>query len=727
MNRYAPPSDAIGQAHCLAAIGDVKEPPRERLIFPAGEFHTTKGTFLFDRQAADLVMADWAEWTGGLPQKGSADYEHDQSKEELPGHLKLDSASYDLELRQGALWAVNINWTAMAAQMIVNREKRFTSPWWLFERATKRICRYLNFGLVSLPATLGQPELVAASASASFFGYVLGSETASVFADETGSAVPHHEYPLDSSPHWDGDAARERLKKWADGDWDKYALGFAYVKGQGGVESAYLLPHHDVKDGHLVTVWGGVKAAGNAIMGARSKVSIPAADLPKVKAHLAAHYHEFKRLAPWETKKAGILEDEEDALFAPECASLAEAAALLEAAAKDPTKIQTLIFDKAHFTEAEAKAWAEKHDFKSGDVDETEHSFRLRQREPSEFQKGSFRTITLTDGVKAVIGRPKSETAAMADYKDPKFEATRHAYALRYMASTAMENMMAAIHLHNEVPMLADAMELPKHTAAMAEHVMHCAAAMRHHMDGKASAEADDMEDDGPEMDGASVAKLPADLKAKVESAVAACKAAKLGGLLQKANQAALASVGAKSFGKSSIAALRGLGTLAASVATVTGEKSPEAAGAKLLALSRDLPALQEQTAAAKAEAAAAQKNADAVKYDALLEKNRNKVPKGSEEEWVRANVHGSAALESYLAAKKPVSIATTHTQPEAAGSTGIASVIASLTDPAEREKTINAVELTATELAGWAQTGGGPERLRAMQEQKAKTLGLIL
>jgi len=701
----------------LAAIGDVKEPPRERLIFPAGEFHTTKGTFLFDRQAADLVMADWAEWTGGLPQKGSADYEHDQSKEDLPGHLKLDSASYDLELRQGALWVVNINWTAMAAQMIVNREKRFTSPWWLFERATKRICRFINFGLVSLPATLGQPELLPASASASTT-IDLGSGFAgfTVTDDETGSTVPHHEYPLDPSPTWDGDAARERLKKWADGDWDKYALGFAYVKGQGGVESAYLLPHHDVKDGHLVTVWGGVKAAGNAIMGARAKVSIPADDLPKVKAHLAAHYHEFKRLAPWETKKAGILDDEEDALHAPEVA-----------AAQDPTKIQTLIFAKSVFTEAEAKAWAKKHDFKSGDVDETEHSFRLRQRDPGEFQKGSFRTITLTDGVKAVIGRPKSETAAMADYKDPKFEATRHAYALRYMASTAMENMMAAIHLHNEVPMLADAMELPKHTAAMAEHVMHCAAAMRHHMDGKASADADDMDDEGPEMDGASVAKLPADLKSKVDAAVAACKAAKLGGLLQKANQAALASVGAKAFTKSAIASLRGLGGLAASVATVTGEKSPEAAGAKLLALSRDLPALQEQTAAAEAKAAAAQKSADAVKYDALLSQNRNKVPKGSEEEWVRANVHGSAALETYLAAKKPVAIATTHTQPEAAGSTGIASAIASLTDPKERDKVIEAVELTASELAGWAQTGGGMERLRAMQEQKAKALGLIL
>lgn len=76
------------------------------------------------------------------------------------------------------------------------------------------------------------------------------------------------------------------------------------------------------------------------------------------------------------------------------------------------TEVQTLILSKERFeTKEEANAWVSEHDFKikEGAPDETEESWRYRQREPSEFVEGSFRTIELTDGVKAVIGTPKEE------------------------------------------------------------------------------------------------------------------------------------------------------------------------------------------------------------------------------------------------------------------------------------------------------------------------------
>jgi hypothetical protein len=73
----------------------------------------------------------------------------------------------------------------------------------------------------------------------------------------------------------------------------------------------------------------------------------------------------------------------------------------------DPTTIQSLIFDKEKFTEAEAKAWAKDHDFKNSDVDVTTDSIRLRQKDPGAFKDGSFRTIPLKTGVKAVIGKLK--------------------------------------------------------------------------------------------------------------------------------------------------------------------------------------------------------------------------------------------------------------------------------------------------------------------------------
>ena len=75
---------------------------------------------------------------------------------------------------------------------------------------------------------------------------------------------------------------------------------------------------------------------------------------------------------------------------------------------RPPTKVQTLIFNKEVYKTTEAaKKWAKDHDFKSDKVDETEDSFRLRQRNPSDFVPNSFRTITLDKGIKAVIGRLK--------------------------------------------------------------------------------------------------------------------------------------------------------------------------------------------------------------------------------------------------------------------------------------------------------------------------------
>lgn len=70
------------------------------------------------------------------------------------------------------------------------------------------------------------------------------------------------------------------------------------------------------------------------------------------------------------------------------------------------TEIQTILFDKKEFTEAQAKAWAEKHGFKS-DVDEKENTYRLRQVNPDEFT--DFRTIDIKKGIKAVVGCPKSQ------------------------------------------------------------------------------------------------------------------------------------------------------------------------------------------------------------------------------------------------------------------------------------------------------------------------------
>ena len=70
---------------------------------------------------------------------------------------------------------------------------------------------------------------------------------------------------------------------------------------------------------------------------------------------------------------------------------------------RDGSVVQTLIFDKKVFpTRSSAIKWARDHDFRADKVDETENSWRLRQREPGDFIR--MRTIRMTRGVQAVIG-----------------------------------------------------------------------------------------------------------------------------------------------------------------------------------------------------------------------------------------------------------------------------------------------------------------------------------
>lgn len=71
------------------------------------------------------------------------------------------------------------------------------------------------------------------------------------------------------------------------------------------------------------------------------------------------------------------------------------------------TTVQTLIFDSAQFTIRQAKSWARAHGFSWRVPDVTAKSVRLRQIEPDLFKRSSFRTITLTGGIKAVVGRLK--------------------------------------------------------------------------------------------------------------------------------------------------------------------------------------------------------------------------------------------------------------------------------------------------------------------------------
>jgi hypothetical protein len=61
------------------------------------------------------------------------------------------------------------------------------------------------------------------------------------------------------------------------------------------------------------------------------------------------------------------------------------------------TTLQTFIFPKEDWASADAvKSWLKAHD-KSAELDITDSSYRARQEDPDKFEKGSFRTITITE------------------------------------------------------------------------------------------------------------------------------------------------------------------------------------------------------------------------------------------------------------------------------------------------------------------------------------------
>lgn len=67
------------------------------------------------------------------------------------------------------------------------------------------------------------------------------------------------------------------------------------------------------------------------------------------------------------------------------------------------SRVQTLLFPRDRFTVSEAKAWATRHDWKSGDVDVTSDFIHLRQENPARFRR--IRTVRMGGrGVQARVG-----------------------------------------------------------------------------------------------------------------------------------------------------------------------------------------------------------------------------------------------------------------------------------------------------------------------------------
>lgn len=110
--------------------------------------------------------------------------------------------------------------------------------------------------------------------------------------------------PLADRNHdWDGDAAEKRVRRWAgaqDEPNQRYRDAHVWYDADKKENfTAYKLLIADVVGGNLKAVPRGVMAAANVMQGGRGGVDLPAADVDRVKSHLAKYYSKMGDPAPW--------------------------------------------------------------------------------------------------------------------------------------------------------------------------------------------------------------------------------------------------------------------------------------------------------------------------------------------------------------------------------------------------------------------------------------------
>jgi phage I-like protein len=152
-------AEAHGLSNAIDLSADSKAPTEFR-IFRAGVNTSDKGDFIFDEEAARLVMSAFAK-------KGTAltmDFEH-MAAADPPVIAPASASSWVPEVRGGELWATNVHWTDKARQMIEAREYTRISPLFYSDPKTKRVLRILNVALTNVEALDNVQPLVAAAAT----------------------------------------------------------------------------------------------------------------------------------------------------------------------------------------------------------------------------------------------------------------------------------------------------------------------------------------------------------------------------------------------------------------------------------------------------------------------------------------------------------------------------------------------------------------------------------
>lgn len=143
-------------------IGSDGVAPTEFRLFVAGWNETMAGRFLFDEEAARLVMSAFEAHGVDL----AIDLEHQMLAGVAPDPTARDARGwFKLAMKpDGSLWATSVTWTPDGAQRIAEKRQRYVSPAFTVDRESMRVTKILNCAITAMPATHDTPALVAASA-----------------------------------------------------------------------------------------------------------------------------------------------------------------------------------------------------------------------------------------------------------------------------------------------------------------------------------------------------------------------------------------------------------------------------------------------------------------------------------------------------------------------------------------------------------------------------------
>jgi phage I-like protein len=148
----------------LPVLPDGK-PVSEFVIFDAGANDSDYGPIEFDAIAAAFILSNDEDKGNPL----QFDFNHGMAKQYATAEEGKSAGTFEIAVRDGALWAVNCQWTKEAYARIEAREYNLFSPWFTYITGDDGVCRpykLYNVAILNMAGLNGITQLAVAAASA---------------------------------------------------------------------------------------------------------------------------------------------------------------------------------------------------------------------------------------------------------------------------------------------------------------------------------------------------------------------------------------------------------------------------------------------------------------------------------------------------------------------------------------------------------------------------------